>query len=154
MQMRIFAAIIKLRVMMRSALGLETIHRPMSKFFHSTVVTHCERKACCCANWVARSAETDTGALAQSAADAAGAVAGIDAAEAAWSNGEAGGGGGVGTKGEEGDIGGGVGSDAGGSLHAQGGVAAEEVLGGPPVLPGVALVSAGESEPSEASDSH
>jgi len=153
-KMRILAAIINLRVMMRSALGLETSHRPISKFFHSTVVTHCELKVCCCANWVARSAETDAGALAQPAADVAGAVAGIDAAEAAWSNGEAGGEGGVGTEGEEGDIGGGVVSDAGGSLHAQGGMAAEEVLGGPPVLPGVALVSAGESEPSEASDSH
>eukprot|EP00168_Porphyra_purpurea_P020379 TRINITY_DN855_c0_g1_i2.p1 TRINITY_DN855_c0_g1~~TRINITY_DN855_c0_g1_i2.p1 ORF type:complete len:266 (-),score=24.99 TRINITY_DN855_c0_g1_i2:651-1448(-) len=59
-QMRMLAAVINLRVMMRGVTGTETNHRPMAKFFRAHVVKHCERTMCICANWLAHGAETQT----------------------------------------------------------------------------------------------
>jgi len=165
-QMRILAAMINLRVMMRGATGSEIHHRPMAKFFHLTVIKHCERKACACANWLARAAEAE-----------------VEMGDA----GNGGDGGGTGGSGGGGSSGIGVdavvihddelfgidvengcwGVDYGGSGNQQGaaevgnagsvgveGRMGAEVLNGPQLPPGADVVSAVDSEASEASDSH
>jgi len=156
-QMRILAAVINLRVMMRGVTGNETNHRPMAKFFHSRVVKHCERKACLCDNWLARAAEVlvEPGDAGDGGSDGGdddvGDGGGNEVNDGVHrSDGE----------GEEvganhGASGGqdGVGGDAG-NMGAEGGMGAEEVLNGPQLPPGADVVSAGESEASEASDSH
>lgn len=51
-QMRVLAATINLRVLMRREWGKETLHRRLAEYFHSKVQTYCERRACSCANFV------------------------------------------------------------------------------------------------------
>ena len=51
-QMRLLAAVINLRVLMRKKMGRETNHRLLCKFFHEHVVSHCERRHCTCPKWL------------------------------------------------------------------------------------------------------
>jgi len=51
-QMRLLAAVINLRVMMRKKMGSETNHRWLSTYFHEHVVSHCERRHCTCPKWL------------------------------------------------------------------------------------------------------
>jgi len=165
--MRTLAAMINLRVMMPGAAGNEPNHRPVVKVFHSTVVKHCERKACICANWLSRAAEAQVdmgdagdGGDGGGAGGSGGGGSGGDGGDAVavrddellGIDGESGGGGAI-------MAGVGIRSELRGlamrvCVGVEGGMAAEEVLNGPQLPPGADVVSAVDSEASEASDSH
>jgi len=158
-QMRILAAVINLRVMMRSRTGNETNHRPMAKFFNSCVVKNCERKACLCDIWLARAAEV---LVEPGEAGDGGSDGGDDVVRDGGGNdvndgfprcdGE---GEDVGADhGMGGDQEGVAGVGNAGHMGAEGGIGAEEVLNGPQLPLGTDVVSAGESEASEAAYSH
>ena len=163
-QMRILAAVINLRVMMRDALGKETNHRLMSMFFHTRVFNHCERTACLCDNWMMQAAAAD--AEKSDAGDGHG--GGGDGGDGRGGNGgdtdtvsnddglgrdTEGGGAGVALVGLNGDEEEAEGDSDSGTVRAEGGMGAEEVRSGPPLPPGGAVVSVGEREASEVSDS-
>jgi len=58
-QMRLLAAVINLRVMMRKKMGRETNHRLLCTFFHEHVVSHCERRHCTCPKWLPDAHDVD-----------------------------------------------------------------------------------------------
>jgi len=158
LQMRIFDALIKLRVMMRGVAGNETNDRLMVTFFFSRVVKHCERMACLCDNWLARAAEVliepgDVGDGGSGGGDYhVGDGDGNEVNDMVYcTDGE-----GEEVEADHRVVGGqktvgGVGNA--GNRAAEDAMGAEEVLDGPQLPPGVEVVIAGESEASEATES-
>ena len=167
-QMRILAAVINLRVMMRGAVGKETNHRLMAHFYHSKVVKHCERRVCRCANWFAWAAEAAVAQPAPAAGDGSdgggdGGIegGGVEGGGVGVGEGTESGGAGRGHEMVEGALGliggaegggGSVSSDAG-SVRVEGGLDDLAVVDGPPLPAGVEVACADESESSDGTDS-
>lgn len=50
-QMRLLSGVINARVLMRRAMGKETSHRLLCRFYHRHIAGHCQRRLCSCHQW-------------------------------------------------------------------------------------------------------